>query len=329
MQSWDVVNEVFNENGTFRQSFWFNTLGSGFIADAFRFARAADPDARLCINDYNVEGINDKSTAMYNLVQSLRSQGVPVDCVGFQAHLAVQFGFPGQFTQNIARFAALGVQVRITELDVRIPLPADANEIAAQNSFYSQVINGCLGSAACAGVTIWGFTDRHSWVPGTFPGEGQALIYDANYNQKPAYTAVHDALAAGGGGGSTFNLVSSASNRCVDVSGASQSDGAGLIIWDCHTNANQRWTQTAANELRVYNNSKCMDAGASQNGTRVTINSCNGGNSQKWTLNANGTVVNVQSGRCLDVSGAGAANNTPVIVWTCHGGSNQVWTRRS
>ncbi len=194
--TWDVVNEVFNEDGTFRSSFWYNTLGQSFIADAFRYARAADADAKLCINDYNVEGINAKSTAMYNLVVSLRNQGVPIDCVGFQAHLAVQYGFPN-LQANIERFAALGVDVRITELDVRIPLPADSNEITAQNTYYRNVITACNNVARCTGVTIWGFTDKHSWVPGTFPNEGQALIYDANYGVKPAYTAVHDALAGG------------------------------------------------------------------------------------------------------------------------------------
>ncbi|HZM79981.1 MAG TPA: endo-1,4-beta-xylanase [Candidatus Limnocylindrales bacterium] len=198
VQSWDVVNEVFNEDGSLRQSFWLNAMGQTYIADAFRFARAADPDARLCINDFNVEGINAKSTAMFNLVQQLRSQNVPVDCVGFQAHLAVQFSFPSQVAQNVARFAQLGVQVRFTELDVRIPLPADQNEINTQNQYYTNIVNACLGSTACAGVTIWGFTDKYSWVPDTFSGQGQALIYDANYNQKAAYTAVHNALDPGG-----------------------------------------------------------------------------------------------------------------------------------
>jgi endo-1,4-beta-xylanase len=195
--SWDVVNEVFDDNGNLRPSFWLNAMGQTYIADAFRFARAADANARLCINDYNVEGINAKSNAMFNLVQSLRGQGVPVDCVGVQGHLAVQFGFPSQVQQNLQRFADLGVQVRITELDVRIPLPADSNEITTQNTYYTNMINACNAVTACAGVTIWGFTDKYSWVPDTFSGQGQALIYDTNYNQKPAYTAVHNALDGG------------------------------------------------------------------------------------------------------------------------------------
>ncbi|MEO3854455.1 endo-1,4-beta-xylanase [Acrocarpospora sp. B8E8] len=201
--SWDVVNEAFNEDGTFRQSFWFNTLGQSYIADAFRAARAADPNARLCINDYNVEGINAKSTAMFNLVQSLRAQNVPVDCVGFQGHLAIQFGFPNDIQQNMQRFANLGVQVRVTELDVRMQTPRTAAKDTTQAQYYTNVINACNAVTACAGVTIWGFTDKYSWVPDTFSGEGFALIYDNNYAIKPAYTAVHNALDGGGGGDTT------------------------------------------------------------------------------------------------------------------------------
>lgn len=195
--SWDVVNEIFDENGGWRSSFWYNTLGQSFVADAFRAARAADPNARLCINDYNVEGINAKSTAMYNLVSSLRQQGVPVDCVGFQGHLAIQYGFPSDIQQNMQRFADLGVQVRVTELDVRMQMPRSSSKDTTQATYYRNVINACNAVTACAGVTIWGFTDKYSWVPDTFSGEGAALIYDENYQQKPSYTAVHDALAGG------------------------------------------------------------------------------------------------------------------------------------
>ncbi len=195
--SWDVVNEVFDDNGNMRTSFWYNTLGQSYIADAFRAARAADSNARLCINDYNVEGINAKSTAMYNLVSSLRQQGVPVDCVGFQGHLAIQYGFPNDLQQNLQRFADLGVQVRITELDIRMQMPRNSSKDSTQATYYRNVVNACNAVTACAGVTIWGFTDKYSWVPDTFSGEGAALIYDESYQQKPAYTAVHDALAGG------------------------------------------------------------------------------------------------------------------------------------
>ncbi|GAA2995787.1 endo-1,4-beta-xylanase [Streptosporangium longisporum] len=197
--SWDVVNEVFDDNGTMRTSFWYQKLGESYIADAFRAARAADPDARLCINDYNVEGVNAKSTAMYNLVRSLRAADVPVDCVGFQGHLAIQYGFPGQVQENLQRFADLGVQVRFTEIDIRMQTPRDATKDALQATYYTNVVKACLAVPQCAGITLWGFTDRYSWVPDTFSGQGAALIYDENYAAKPAYTAVHDALAGGTG----------------------------------------------------------------------------------------------------------------------------------
>ncbi|GIH91225.1 endo-1,4-beta-xylanase [Planobispora siamensis] len=196
LKSWDVVNEVFEENGSLRNSFWYQRLGDSYIADAFRAARAADPDAKLCINDYNVEGVNAKSTAMYNLVRSLRAQNVPVDCVGMQSHLAIQYGFPN-IQENMQRFADLGVEVRVTELDVRMQTPRNTTKDATQATYYSNVVKACLAVSRCSGVTIWGFTDRHSWVPDTFPGEGAALIYDENYGKKPSYTAVHDALAGG------------------------------------------------------------------------------------------------------------------------------------
>ncbi len=127
--------------------------------------------------------------------------------------------------------------------------------------------------------------------------------------------------------GTTFSLAGSASGKCVDVPGRAQTDGTGLILWPCHGATNQLWTQTAAGELRIYDNTKCMDANASAQGARVTINSCNGGASQKWTVNTSGTVTNASSGRCLEA--VGTADNAPVVVNTCTGGSGQTWTKRS
>ncbi|MBB4910106.1 endo-1,4-beta-xylanase [Actinophytocola algeriensis] len=197
LYAWDVVNEPLNEDGTFRNSFWYQKLGPSYIADAFRAARAADPDVKLYINDYNTDGLGAKSDGMYRLVQDLLTQGVPIDGVGFQAHLAIQYGFPNQMRQNLQRFAALGLDVAVTELDVRMQLPADSTKLATQATYYRNVTNACLAVARCVGITTWGYTDKYSWVPSTFPGEGAALLVDENFQRKPAYTAVHDALAGG------------------------------------------------------------------------------------------------------------------------------------
>ncbi|MFW6691149.1 non-reducing end alpha-L-arabinofuranosidase family hydrolase [Streptomyces sp. MAR4 CNX-425] len=125
---------------------------------------------------------------------------------------------------------------------------------------------------------------------------------------------------------STGALRSAASDRCLDVSGASQEDGAYLQIWDCHGGANQQWTYTDDGRLTVYGD-KCLDVPdhATTAGTRVQIWSCSGGANQQWQVNADGTIVGLESGLCLDVEGADTANGTAVVLWTCNGGSNQEW----
>jgi len=194
--AWDVVNEAFADGtGGRRGSVFQQKLGDGYIAEAFRAARAADPAAKLCINDYNTDGVNAKSTAIYNLVRDFKAQGVPIDCVGFQAHLIIG-QVPGDLRQNLQRFADLGVDVRITELDIRMNTPADATKLAQQASDYAAVVRACLAVSRCRGVTTWGITDKYSWVPGVFSGQGAALLWDDNYAAKPAYQAVATALGA-------------------------------------------------------------------------------------------------------------------------------------
>ncbi|MER7362742.1 ThuA domain-containing protein [Nonomuraea wenchangensis] len=126
--------------------------------------------------------------------------------------------------------------------------------------------------------------------------------------------------------GGTSALKGVGSGRCLDVSGASQANGAQAQIWDCNGQNNQRWTSTAATELRVYAN-KCLDVNGAgtADGTSVIIWDCNGQNNQKWRLNADGTITAVGANKCLDVSGT--ANGTKARIWTCNGGTNQRWTR--
>ncbi|GAA3458680.1 endo-1,4-beta-xylanase [Saccharothrix longispora] len=190
---WDVVNEAFEEDGTRRQSVFQQKIGDSYIAEAFKAARAADPDAKLYYNDYNIEGIGAKSDAVYNLVKSFKQQGIPIDGVGLQAHLILG-QVPSTLRQNIQRFADLGVDVAITELDIRMRTPRDATKDAQQAADYRTVTNACLAVARCVGITVWDFSDGYSWIPSVFPGEGAALIYDENFAKKPSYWAVHEAL---------------------------------------------------------------------------------------------------------------------------------------
>ena len=192
--SWDVVNEAFGENGERRSdSPLQQKIGNGYIETAFRTARAADPNAKLCINDYNTDAINSKSTAIYNLVRDFKARGVPIDCVGFQSHLIIG-QVPSTMQQNLQRFADLGVDVRITELDIRMNMPADSTKLATQAADYKKVFQICNAVTRCQGVTIWGITDKYSWVPGVFSGQGAALVWDDSYNKKPAYAAIASAF---------------------------------------------------------------------------------------------------------------------------------------
>ncbi|MFC7383652.1 lectin [Sphaerisporangium rhizosphaerae] len=319
---WDVVNEAFADGGSvgaLRSSVWTQKLGNGFIEEAFRAARAADPSAKLCYNDYNIDDANaNKTRGVYNMVKDFKARGVPIDCVGLQSH----FGNPpSNYQSNIAQFAALGVDVNITELDI-------GGSGSTQADAYRRVTQACMAVSRCTGITVWGITDKYSWRSGDTP-----LLFDGNFNKKQAYTSVLDALNGGTSspppsGGSGGAIKSAQSGRCIDVAGASQANGSQAQIWDCNGQTNQQWSSTSSSELRVYG-SKCLDVngGGTADGANVIIWDCNGQNNQKWRLNSDGTITAVGANKCLDVYNNGTANGTKLVIWSCNGGSNQRWTR--
>ncbi len=314
LYAWDVVNEAFNENGTRRDSNLQRT-GNDWIEAAFRAARAADPNVKLCYNDFNTDGVNPKSTGILNMVMDFKARGVPIDCVGFQSHLGT--GVAGDYQTNLQRFANAGVEVQITELDV--------SSGSTQPSVYATVTRACMAVSRCAGITVWGIRDSDSWRTGQNP-----LLFDGSGSKKPAYNAVLDALNAGSsGGGQGTEIVGAQSNRCLDVAGASTANGTQVQLWDCHGGTNQLWTVTASRQLMVYG-TKCLDASGrgTSNGNPIIIWDCNGQTNQQWNVNSNGTITGVQSGLCLDATGAATANGTRIQLWSCSGGSNQQWSRR-
>ncbi|MFF7792007.1 endo-1,4-beta-xylanase [Streptomyces sp. NPDC007991] len=270
LAAWDVVNEPFNEDGTYRSTLFHDTLGQDYIAQALTWARAADPGAKLYINDYNVEGVNAKSTALYDLVKSLKERGVPIDGVGLQAHLIVG-QVPSTLRQNIQRFADLGVDVAITELDIRMQLPATQAKLTQQAADYKAVMNACVAVARCTGVTVWGFTDSDSWIPDTFPGQGAATPYDENYQPKPAYHAIAEAL-----GGTTTPPPADACTATYSV--ASQwstgytgqvriaCSGASLSSWKAD------WTFGAGQRITQAWNASCTQSGAAVSCTNAPYN---------------------------------------------------------
>ncbi|KAG5729941.1 Endo-1,4-beta-xylanase [Termitomyces sp. T112] len=187
--SWDVINEPFNDDGTWRETVFYNTLNTSYIEIALRAARAADPAAKLYINDYNIDGTGAKSTAMINLVKSLKANNVPIDGVGLQGHLIVG-QVPTDIEENIRQIAATGVEVAITELDIRMTLPVTAELLEQQKKDYETVVSACNAVPACIGITIWDYTDKYSWVPGVFAGQGAPLPWDENLVKKPAYDGI-------------------------------------------------------------------------------------------------------------------------------------------
>ncbi|MFI7434254.1 non-reducing end alpha-L-arabinofuranosidase family hydrolase, partial [Micromonospora haikouensis] len=304
--------------------------GNDWIEVAFRTARAADPSTKLCYNDYNIENWSyGKTQGVYRMIQDFKSRGVPIDCVGLQTHFTGGSSLPSNFQTTLSSFAALGVDVALTEVDVT----------NASTTQYAGLTQACLNVPRCIGITVWGVRDSDSWRASENP-----LLFDGGGNKKAAYTSVLNALNAApptsgpttgppttppptttpppsGGAG---RIVGVQSGRCVDVPNATQTNGTRVQLYDCNGQSNQQWTYTAGKQLMVYG-SKCLDANgaATANGTGILIWDCNGQSNQQWNVNSNGTISGVQSGRCLDVWGTG--NGQQIQLYDCHGQANQQW----
>ena len=185
MDRWDVVTEMIETQGTaLQQNDFYRVLGSDYIAEAFRIARAADPDARLFINENLVEFLPEKRQALYDLVSGLVADGVPIDGVALQMHETFVGPEPGVITEIVKSYHDLGLEVEVSELDVHTYDPV------SQAKIYGDVVAEAL-AAGVTEISTWGFTDKHlyTWLPGAKP-----LMFDEEYNPKPAYFAIRDAL---------------------------------------------------------------------------------------------------------------------------------------
>ncbi|MEM7125141.1 MAG: endo-1,4-beta-xylanase [Chloroflexota bacterium] len=202
-EEWVVLNEaiVDGEGGPdLRSNIFQDTFGEEHIDMAFRFARAAAPDAILLYNDYGVEEINTKSNRMLSLVQRMVDRDVPIDGVGLQFHMLGCQGTSAptkeQYKENMARFAALGLDLYVTELDVNLNglSGTQSEKWAIQADIYRDVTEACIETPACKSVTTWGLRDSTSWW---YPNMGcgdNPLIFDDDYHPKPSYVAMQEAL---------------------------------------------------------------------------------------------------------------------------------------
>jgi len=191
---WDVVNEPLDENGNLQNNVWRRFIGPDYVEQALRTARAANPHAKLFINEYAVEGPSAKLEGLVRLVSDLKARKVPLDGVGLQYHTNLTGPWDEQTIETtMRRLAALGVEVEITEMDVgSTPLDGSpAQRATRQAQVYGDAARACNAVDACTRFTTWGFTDRFSWL-----GPAQlALPFDAQYRPKPAADAIRAAFA--------------------------------------------------------------------------------------------------------------------------------------
>jgi endo-1,4-beta-xylanase len=169
-----------------------------YVDSAFVIARRNDSTARLVLNDYDAEGMGLKSNQVYNLVSKLKSRNIPVNVVGMQCHWYIGPSTSGssgawnpqEVAQNMARIAALNLDISITELDIRFQNPSDSTKLAAQRTAYETILGICLAQPRCKRFYVWGLRDGQSWVNSRFSGYGSPLLFTGSsttYTPKPAY----------------------------------------------------------------------------------------------------------------------------------------------
>lgn len=212
VKGWDVVNEAFEDDGSWRKSKFYQIIGEDYMKLAFQFAHEADPDADLYYNDYSMAH-KGRRDAVVNMIKKLQSEGVKIDGIGMQGHMDMEFPEIGEFEKSLVAFAQAGMKVMITELDLTI-LPRPDRNVGAEISAsfeYQQSLNpyskGLPDSAATElhvryneffklfmkhsdkieRVTLWGVSDRQSWR-NNWPVRGRTdypLLFDVNYQPKP------------------------------------------------------------------------------------------------------------------------------------------------
>jgi len=335
IHSWDVVNEAFADDGRgSRRDSSLQRTGNDWIEAAFRAARNADPNAKLCYNDYNTDGINAKSTGVYNMVKDFKARGVPIDCVGFQSHLGTSL--QSDYQANLQRFSDLGVEVQITELDIQ--------QGGNQANMYAAVTKACLAVSRCKGITVWGVRDTDSWRTGANP-----LLFDGSGNKKAAYTSTLNALNAGGStnpttpppsnGGSIdtnawYVLVNRNSGKALDVYNLSTADGAPIKQWSRNNGNQQQWQFTDSGngyyQVKSRLSGKVLDVTAKSTADGAIIEQWtdNDGANQQFSIQTIDGYIQLiarNSGKAVEVQGASTVDGGNVVQYSDWNGTNQQW----
>ncbi len=212
VHAWDVVNEAFEDDGSYRKTKFFTIIGKEYIPLAFEFARTADPNAELYYNDYSMyhEG---KRKAVIRLIEEMKSAGLRIDAVGMHGHYTLAYPSLNSFAQSIQQLGAAGVQVMVTELDISVipsPYEMQGAEISTRFSYtpekdpytegipdsiaklqtdrYKDFFKVCLQHQdVVSRITVWGVNDLQSWR-NDWPIKGRTdypLLFDRKNQPKP------------------------------------------------------------------------------------------------------------------------------------------------
>ena len=208
IDEWDVINEAIVFNG-YRTNTWYDIVNTqatengkigydAYFASLFKWARQADPNVALFYNDFNIEPYGtSKNNFMRNLVKTLKSEhNAPIDGVGLQSHFTinqVSNSFISKIGQTIDDLGSAGFTANLTELDIRI-CEGDTKTFEDQKEAYKNIVATAFSRDNCNTVLIWGSSDSDSWIPGHFDGCGEATPHDKNFNKKPAYHGIKEAL---------------------------------------------------------------------------------------------------------------------------------------
>ncbi|MFI5271587.1 MAG: endo-1,4-beta-xylanase [Ktedonobacterales bacterium] len=195
VKTWDVVNEALAGTGL-RDDLWLRVIGPDYIKWAFIWAHEADPQAQLYYNDY-ADQDGPKADALYTLVTNLRSQGVPIAGVGLEMHVDARQPPDAQaVAATMRRFAAAGFQVAITEMDVMLQHLTGSlqSQYQTQAAIYRAFALDCRQAPNCKFFTTWGVCDQYSWIIAATHHADAPLLFDKNYQPKPALYAVTGAL---------------------------------------------------------------------------------------------------------------------------------------
>lgn len=201
ISTWDVVDEPFNQDGTWRtDNPWPTVVGAPDYLDmAFKIVHQIDPSAKLFVNEWNAENAGPKADAVYNLVRGMLARGVPIDGVGMESHFFINGNnsyLPklSEVKANMKRLADLGLKVRVSELDARIREPVTSADLQTQAQAFVDMATACLESANCVSLNTWETNDSNSAALAASPGFSAPTLFDANFQPKPAYHALMNVL---------------------------------------------------------------------------------------------------------------------------------------